>query len=74
MEKTPFLCIGHIFRSPYVVKKTSFGAFFQEDGAFFRSEGLATLGERERKSRFGGESGESGGKKKMSGVDTRGRH
>ncbi len=36
-KNAPFLCIGHFFRSPYVVK-TPFGAFFTKDGAFFRSE------------------------------------
>ncbi len=41
-KNAPFLCIGHFFRNPYVVK-TSFGHFFTNDGAFFRSEGLATL-------------------------------
>ena len=39
----PLYCgLGVFFRWPNVVK-SPFGAFFTKDGAFFRSEGLATL-------------------------------
>ncbi len=38
-KNAPFLCIGHFFRSPYVVK-TPFGAFFHQRWGIFSFRGV----------------------------------
>ncbi len=43
MEKMPHICVSGIFSEVLIKEKTLLGHFLTQDGAFFRSEGLATL-------------------------------